>query len=124
MDAYSASPEATSPPTRELGRNIYTMPKTATVDLRLSKSFYLNRGNDRYRFEIFGEAFNLLNHQNITSVNTTAYCMTNGNPAAPSKLTSPVAKLCRRPVQATRRRTTTWLPTPISERTSTPTATR
>jgi hypothetical protein len=68
----------------ELGRNSYTMPKTAVVDLRLSKSFYLNRGNERYRFEIIGEAFNLFNHQNITSVNTTAYCMTNGNPVSPS----------------------------------------
>jgi hypothetical protein len=58
----------------DLDRNSFTMPKTATVDLRISKSFSLNRGNERYRFEIVGEAFNLLNHQNITSVNTTAYC--------------------------------------------------
>jgi hypothetical protein len=73
-----------TPRVPELGRNIYTMPKTAVVDLRISKSFYLNRGNERYRFEIMGEAFNLLNHQNITSVNTTAYCITNGSPTIPS----------------------------------------
>ena len=30
----------------------------------------------RYRFEVLGEAFNLFNHQNITSVNTQAYCVT------------------------------------------------
>jgi hypothetical protein len=56
----------------DLDRNIYTMPKTAVVDLRLSKSFQFE---SRYRFEILGEAFNLFNHQNITSVNTTAYCV-------------------------------------------------
>jgi Carboxypeptidase regulatory-like domain/TonB dependent receptor len=67
----------------DLGRNTYTMPKTAVVDMRVSKSFALYRGNDRYRFEIIAEAFNLLNHQNITSVNTTAYCIENGNPANP-----------------------------------------
>ena len=64
----------------DLGRNIFTMPRTATVDLRLSKSFYLNRGSEKYRFEILGEAFNLLNHQNITSVNTTAYCISSTVP--------------------------------------------
>ena len=74
----------------DLGRNVYTMPKTAVVDVRLSKSFYLNRGNERYRFEIIGEAFNLLNHQNITSVNTTAYCIESGDPSSPSA-TSPCA---------------------------------
>jgi hypothetical protein len=68
----------------DLDRNSYTMPKTAVVDLRLSKSFYLDRGRERFRFEIIGEAFNLFNHQNITSVNTTAYCITNGDPANPS----------------------------------------
>jgi len=64
----------------DLDRNAFTMPKTATVDLRLSKSFSVQRGDARYRFEILGEAFNLLNHQNITSVNTTAYCVT-GSPS-------------------------------------------
>jgi hypothetical protein len=68
----------------DLGRNIYTMPKTTVVDLRISKSFFLDRGNERYRFEVVGEAFNLFNHQNITSVNTTAYCITNGSPTSPS----------------------------------------
>ncbi len=72
----------------DLGRDTYTMPKTADVDMRISKSFNLTRGNERLRFEIIGEAFNLFNHQNITTVNTTAYSITNGNPAAPTA-TSP-----------------------------------
>ena len=70
----------------DIDRNAFTMPKTATVDLRLSKSFYFPRLGDRYRFEILGEAFNLFNHQNITSVNTQAYCLTTlpstGTPAS------------------------------------------
>jgi len=63
------------------------MPGTATVDLRISKSF---RIESRYRFEILGEAFNVLNHQNITSVNTTAYCITND----PSKLAPSTGVSC------------------------------
>ncbi len=64
----------------DLDRNSFTMPMTTTVDLRLSKTFNLFRGSERYRFEIMGEAFNLLNHQNITSVNTTAYCISSSVP--------------------------------------------
>ena len=60
----------------DLDRNAFTMPKTAVVDLRLSKSFSLVPRESRYSLEIIGEAFNLFNHQNITSVNTTAYCVT------------------------------------------------
>jgi hypothetical protein len=60
----------------DIDRNAFKMPKTAVVDLRISKSFNLERGTRNYRFEILGEAFNLFNHQNITSVNTTAYCVT------------------------------------------------
>jgi hypothetical protein len=58
----------------DLDRDLFTMPKTAVVDLRLSKSFAFE--HSRYRFEVLGEAFNLFNHQNITQVNTTAYCVT------------------------------------------------
>jgi hypothetical protein len=60
----------------DLDRNAFTMPKTAVVDLRISKSFYIEPGNLHYRFEIIVEAFNLFNHQNITSVYTNAYCVT------------------------------------------------
>ncbi len=60
----------------DLDRNAFNMPKTAVVDLRLSKSFYYNPGTQHLRFEVLAEAFNLFNHQNITSVNTQAYCVT------------------------------------------------
>ena len=79
----------------DLDRNSFTMPKTATVDLRLSKSFTLSRGKERYRFEIMGEAFNLLNHQNITSVNTTAYCASSSVPTG-----TPSTGIACKPVQS------------------------
>jgi len=51
-------------------RNGFEQPKTTVVDLRLSKRF---RVADRVNLEFLGEAFNLANHQNVTTVNTTAY---------------------------------------------------
>jgi hypothetical protein len=45
------------------------------VDLRLSKTFRIEHWSLR-SFEVLGEAFNLLNHQNVTSVYTNAYCVT------------------------------------------------
>jgi hypothetical protein len=61
------------------------MPKTAVVDLRVSKSFSMEFKGYHYRFELLGEAFNLMNHQNITSVYTNAYCITTSpSTSAPS----------------------------------------
>jgi hypothetical protein len=40
------------------------------LDLRLSKRV---RFADKYALEFLGEAFNVANHQNVTSVNSTAY---------------------------------------------------
>lgn len=54
----------------ELGRNNYNQPRTANVDFRLSKGFTMR---EKYRLELLGEAFNLFNHQNVTSVATTGY---------------------------------------------------
>ncbi len=64
-----------------IARNSYFYPKTAVVDLRLGKNFSLpsiNRFglNGEPRFEIFAELFNLMNHQNITGLNTEAYTLT------------------------------------------------
>jgi hypothetical protein len=61
-----------------LGRNQVTMPKTAVVDLRLGKNFNLPRV-EKFRLELFAEAFNLLNHQNITSVSQGAYSISTGS---------------------------------------------
>jgi hypothetical protein len=51
-------------------RNGFQQPKTTVVDLRLSKRFNVA---DRVKLEFLGEAFNVANHQNVTTVNTTAY---------------------------------------------------
>jgi hypothetical protein len=66
---YSSGPNGTS---RVPGfeRNGFQQPKTTVVDLRLSKRFNVA---DRVKLEFLGEAFNVANHQNVTTVNTTAY---------------------------------------------------
>ena len=69
-----------------LGRNQVTMPKTAVVDLRLGKNFTLPGRADRFRLELFAEAFNLMNHQNITSVSHGAYSITGGTATTPNTL--------------------------------------
>jgi hypothetical protein len=56
-------------------RNQLRQPNTTLVDLRLSKSF---RVKERYAVEFSGDAFNLLNHVNVTSVNTTGYFVGTG----------------------------------------------
>jgi hypothetical protein len=57
-------------------RNTYHRPNTAVVDLRLGKNFYFDAPHfDRMRFELFGEVFNLMNHQNITGINDQAYSL-------------------------------------------------
>lgn len=53
-----------------LGRNQFRQPRTGVLDLRLSKRFAVREGSN---FEILVESFNLLNHQNVTNVNQTAY---------------------------------------------------
>jgi hypothetical protein len=60
----------------ELERNQYTRPKTTKLDMRVGKNFYFNVdkfGLDRVRFEVFAEVFNVMNHQNITGIQNTAY---------------------------------------------------
>lgn len=62
------------------GRDAYRYPATNVVDLRISKLF--NFG-ERYRAEVSGDAFNILNHQNVTGVQTTGYIIgkdSNNNP--------------------------------------------
>jgi hypothetical protein len=46
------------------------MPRTANVDLRISKNFRIWESTG---LELFGEAFNLFNHVNVTSVGTHMY---------------------------------------------------
>jgi hypothetical protein len=52
------------------GRNTLQYPRTIEIDMRAQKTFKIA---ERYNLEVFGEAFNLANHQNVTGVNTTGY---------------------------------------------------
>jgi Carboxypeptidase regulatory-like domain len=52
--------------------NDFQMPRTANVDLRLEKGFHIREKMD---FVITGDAFNVLNRNNITAVNTTIYAI-------------------------------------------------
>jgi hypothetical protein len=72
----------------DVDRDSFAMPNTYVMDLRLSKNFFYEHGNQRYRLELVGEAFNLLNHQNITSVNETAYCVSTGGNLSTSQPTT------------------------------------
>lgn len=63
-----------------VGRNTFTLPRTQVVDLKLSKSF---KFGDRYGVEVLGEAFNLFNHVNVTSAQTTGYFISKSNITLP-----------------------------------------
>ncbi|HWZ50368.1 MAG TPA: TonB-dependent receptor [Granulicella sp.] len=73
-----------------LDRNYLQQPRTMVLDMRLSKRFSIA---ERAKLEILGEAFNVANHLNITSVNTTAFAYAAGaaatktTPAGPNTLT-------------------------------------
>jgi hypothetical protein len=51
-------------------RNGFSQPKTNVLDLRISKRFSIK---ERAKLELYGESFNIVNHQNVTSVNTLGY---------------------------------------------------
>jgi hypothetical protein len=51
-------------------RNQFHMPNTQNLDMKLSKVI---RYKERYSLELSGEMFNVLNHQNVTAINSTAY---------------------------------------------------
>jgi hypothetical protein len=61
----------------ETERNIFSQPKTAALDLRVSKNFTTTMFGEQFRLELLGEVFNTLNHQNITSVSTGSYTICN-----------------------------------------------
>jgi hypothetical protein len=55
-----------------IARNAYAQPKTNVLDLRISKRFAVT---ERVKLELYGESFNLINHQNVTGVNTLGYSL-------------------------------------------------
>jgi hypothetical protein len=52
--------------------NSFEIPKTAIVDLRLQKAFNITEGR---KIIFSGDAFNLFNHTNFTSVDTRMYTL-------------------------------------------------
>jgi hypothetical protein len=50
--------------------NAFQLPRTAVVDLRLEKAFNVR---EHIKFTLTGDAFNLFNHVNFTSVDTQMY---------------------------------------------------
>ena len=53
-----------------LPRNAFTAPGYHNVDFRLSRQFAFS---ERVKLALMGEVFNLFNHTNISSLNTTAF---------------------------------------------------
>ncbi|MBI1738119.1 MAG: TonB-dependent receptor [Acidobacteria bacterium] len=51
-------------------RNAFRLPNTVSVDPRITKSI---RINERWKIQLFGEAFNVFNHPNVSNVITTQY---------------------------------------------------
>jgi hypothetical protein len=65
-----------------LGNNSFRMPYTLEPDVRLSKSF---KFQEKYRLELAADFFNIINKQNVMSVNNTGYIVqSSGNVATPS----------------------------------------
>jgi Carboxypeptidase regulatory-like domain/TonB-dependent Receptor Plug Domain len=64
-----------------LGHNNYTAHPIIVDDIRVSKQF---RFTERYGLQVFLQAFNVANHQNVSSENTTAFKLagTAGSPLA------------------------------------------
>jgi len=53
-----------------LARNAFTAPGLHNVDFRLGRQFAFT---ERVKLSLIGEAFNLFNHTNVSSLNTTAF---------------------------------------------------
>ncbi len=69
----------------EVGRNTFRYPSVCNVDLRAAKVMKFKEHVD---LELMGEAFNLLNHQNVTSLDSTGYLIDGAkSPASMPRLT-------------------------------------
>jgi hypothetical protein len=56
-----------------IGRNTDQMKRTMVVDMSLEKQFVKEIDGKPYHLQLMGDFFNVANHQNVTSVSTTAY---------------------------------------------------
>jgi hypothetical protein len=68
--AVSLFNSATAGRAPQVARNAFAGPGLRNIDARLSRDFQIT---EKLRLQFLAEAFNLLNHQNRLSVNTTAY---------------------------------------------------
>jgi len=59
-----------------IGRNTFRYPPTWKADMRLGKKFDLGQMR---QLELLAESFNLLNHQNVTELETTGYYLESGS---------------------------------------------
>jgi len=78
----------------QIGRNTFKQPNTTVVDVHLSKDIPVR---DQIKFELFGDAFNLANHQNVTGVSSTAYSI--NNTATTTSPITPANTLVYQPIQ-------------------------
>ncbi len=60
----------------DIGRNTYRYPGVINASLRISKRTVLT---EHTTLELLGESFNLLNHQNITGIDTTGYSISSSS---------------------------------------------
>jgi hypothetical protein len=58
----------------QVGRNTFRYPGAVGLDLRAGKRTTIT---DRIAVEFFAEAFNVLNHQNVTNIQTIGYALAN-----------------------------------------------
>ena len=58
----------------QVGRNTFRYPGVVNLDVRAAKR---TRISERISFELMGEAFNVLNHTNVTSIETIGYLVNN-----------------------------------------------
>ena len=58
----------------QIGRNTFRYPGVVNLDVRASKQ---TRINDRMSIELIGEVFNVLNHTNVTAIETIGYLIDN-----------------------------------------------
>jgi hypothetical protein len=79
-----------------IGRNTFRYPGEANLDLRVTKRIRLS---DRYDLSLLGEAFNALNHQNVTGIQTIGYRV--GNDTAHANMATLTWQSGERPVTTT-----------------------
>lgn len=63
----------------QVGRNTFRYPGTVGLDLRVSKRTSIH---DRVAVEFFADAFNVLNHANVTNIQTIGYRLENQPPSS------------------------------------------